>query len=291
MKKTENTKEPHAVLLLTCKDKTGIVAGISQFLYKNNGNIIYADQHTDEETGVFFMRIEWELNGFKIPKDKIVSKLIPFFKKYKIEYNIHFTNKIPRIAIFVSKEDHCLNDLISRKRNNEFKGDIKLIISNHLELKETSDLFGIPFYFFPINKNNRISQEKKELAVLKKEKIDLIVLAKYMRILTDSFVKKYTRRIINIHHSFLPAFIGRRPYRQAYSRGVKIIGATSHYVTVELDEGPIIEQDVVRISHRDSVHDIVRKGRDIEKVALARAVRLHVENKILVCRNKTIIFD
>ncbi|MBN1521902.1 MAG: formyltetrahydrofolate deformylase [Candidatus Aureabacteria bacterium] len=281
----------HAILLITCPDKKGIVAGISQFLYRMQGNIVHADQHTDMETGIFFMRIEWELDGFKIRKQDISEKMQPLFHRFKIRHSLHFTDEVPRIAVFVSKEDHCLNDLISRKRNGEFKGDIRVIISNHMDLRETADLFGIPFYCFPVDETNRHVQEKKEQDILRKQRVGLIVLAKYMRIFSDRFVKKYENRIINIHHSFLPAFIGKKPYHQAYSRGVKIIGATSHYVTPQLDEGPIIEQDVVRISHRDSVSDIMRKGRDLEKVALARAVRLHTENKILVYQNKTIIFD
>ena len=283
--------KPHAILLLTCRDQKGIVAGISQFLFKNKGNIVHADQHTDMETGIFFMRIEWELEGFCIKREYISRTIQPLFRKFRIRHSLHFTDKVPDLAIFVSREDHCLNDLISRKRNDEFKGNIKLIISNHAELQETAKLFGIPFHCFPITKRNRKKQEQKEQELLKKEKIDLIILAKYMRILTDGFVEKYPLKIINIHHSFLPAFVGGRPYHQAYSRGVKIIGATSHYVTAQLDEGPIIEQDVVRISHRDCVKDIIRKGRDLEKVALARAVRLHTENKILIYKNKTIIFD
>ena len=288
MKKQKN---PNAILLITCPDRKGIVAAISQFLYKMSGNIIHADQHTDMETGIFFMRIEWELNGFKIKRNNIIKKMQPLFRRFNIGYQLFFTDEVPNIAVFVSKEDHCLSDLISRKRNGEFKGEIKMIISNHMELKTTADIFSIPFYFFPIDDKNRIQQEKKELFILQKANIDLIILAKYMRILTKNFVKRYENKIINIHHSFLPAFIGKRPYHQAYSRGVKLIGATSHYVTQNLDEGPIIEQDVVRISHRDTVADIQRKGRDVEKVVLARAIRLHTENKILVYNNKTIIFD
>jgi formyltetrahydrofolate deformylase len=274
-----------------CSDRTGIVAAVSHFLYKNNGNIINADQHSDSETGVFFMRIEWELEGFKIKRERIVDSMRPLFKRFRMDYRLHFSDFVPNIAIFVSKEDHCLNDLISRKRSNEFRGSLRLIVSNHPDLKETADLYGIPFCCFPIDDTNRAEQEKNELKLLKQTKTDLIVLARYMRILTESFIRGYKNRIINIHHSFLPAFVGKKPYQQAFERGVKIIGATSHYVTSKLDEGPIIEQDVVRISHRDSVEDIIRKGRDLEKVALARAVRLHTENKILVYKNKTVIFD
>jgi formyltetrahydrofolate deformylase len=291
MTKEPNGQKPHAILLLICEDKKGIVAGISQFLYRNRGNIVHADQHTDSETGIFFMRIEWELGGFRIPRDRITRQMQPLFRRFRIRHSLQFTDAVPRIAIFVSKEDHCLNDLISRWRNHEFRGDIRMIVSNHETLRETADLFRIPFRCFPIDAASRVRQERRELAALKAENIDLVVLAKYMRIISEGFVRQYEHRMINIHHSFLPAFVGSQPYHQAYARGVKIIGATSHYVTARLDEGPIIEQDVVRISHRDSVKDIMRKGRDLEKVALARAVRLHTENKILVYRNKTIIFD
>ncbi len=281
----------NAVLLITCPDQKGIVAALSNFIYRKNGNIVHSDQHTDMETGIFFIRIEWELNGFSLKRSEILPAMSGIFKKFKMNYSLHFTDKKENVAIFVSKEGHCLNDLIYRFENNEFNGNLKLIISNHDFLQNIANKHGIPYYHFPISTENKLEAEKNEIALLRKNKIHLIILAKYMRILSENFVSLYKNKIINIHHSFLPAFVGQKPYHQAYERGVKIVGATSHYVTPELDEGPIIDQGVVRISHRDSIHEIIRKGRDIEKLTLARAVRLHLEHKILVYNNKTIIFD
>ena len=281
----------NAVLLITCPDRKGIVANVSGFIYKKNGNIVHLDQHTDKESGIFFMRIEWELKEFALKRREIIPAMSKILKKFDMQYTLHFSDKKENVAIFVSKEGHCLNDLIYRFNNGEFNGNLKLVISNHMNLKEVCDKNNIPFYHIPICPQDRKLREKEEIKILKKNKIGLIILAKYMQILSPSFVSLYRNKIINIHHSFLPAFIGQKPYHQAYMRGVKIVGATSHYVTERLDEGPIIEQDIVRVSHKDSVFKIISKGRDIEKITLAKAVRLHLENKILVYNNKTIIFD
>ncbi|AMM41013.1 formyltetrahydrofolate deformylase [Candidatus Desulfofervidus auxilii] len=281
----------HAILLLSCPDRKGIVASISQFIYEHNGNIVHADQYTDTEKGQFFMRIEWELDDFDLERKEIPEAFSPLAQQFQMKWMLCFTDYVPNVAIFVSKAPHCLYEILLRHSSGEILANIKLIISNHPDLRPVAETFGIPFYFFPITPETKSDIEKQELAVLKKHHIDLIILARYMQILTSEFIAHYPNRIINIHHSFLPAFVGSRPYHQARERGVKIIGATSHYVTPELDAGPIIEQDVIRVSHRDSVEDLIRKGRDIEKLVLARAIKLHLENRILVYENKTIIFD
>ena len=281
----------HAILLLSCPDKKGIVASVSQFIYEHNGNIVHAEQYTDTKKGQFFMRIEWELDDFDLEKKEIPEAFSPLAQQFQMKWMLCFTDYVPNIAIFVSKAPHCLYEILLRHSAGEILANIKLIISNHPDLRPVAETFGIPFYFFPITPETKSNIEKQELAVLKKHHIDLIILARYMQILTSEFIAHYPNRIINIHHSFLPAFVGSRPYHQARERGVKIIGATSHYVTPELDAGPIIEQDVIRVSHRDSVEDLIRKGRDIEKLVLARAIKLHLENRILVYENKTIIFD
>ncbi len=281
----------NAILLISCPDKRGIIARVSNFIYHNNGNIEHSDQHIDTQTDTFFMRIEWSLEGFKIEKDKIREHFQPLADEFSMDWTLYFTDYLPRVAIFVSKSTHCLYDLLLRYRGGQFRCEIPLVISNHPDARRIAESFGIKFYEFPITPDTKREQEKKEIAILKEEEIDLIVLARYMQILSSEFVSEFPNQIINIHHSFLPAFRGRRPYRQAYRRGVKIIGATSHYVTEVLDEGPIIEQDTVRISHRDSLDDLIRKGEDLEKVVLSRAVRWHLERKILVYNNKTVIFD
>ena len=281
----------NAILLLSCRDRKGIVAEISQFIYANNGNIVHADQHTDPDQKVFFMRIEWELADFRIPRNELTNEFAPLAEKFEMNWELRFSDHIPRMAIFVSRHDHCLYDLLIRHRAGEFQAKIPLIISNHPDLRSVGESFGIKYLVYPITPDTKLAQEAKEIEQLQSHQIELIVLARYMQILSKEFVSRFPNRIINIHHSFLPAFAGGRPYRQAYERGVKIIGATSHYVTEKLDEGPIIEQDVIRVSHRDSLEDLIRKGRDIEKIVLARAVRLHLENRILVYGNKTVIFD
>ena len=280
-----------AILLISCKDRKGILAKVTGFIAQNGGNILHADQHIDFQKEIFFMRIEWDLTSFKIPKEKIAQEFEPIAKEFAMNYQLHFSSTVQNVAIFVSKYDHCLHDLLYRFKAGELKGNLKLVISNHPDLRELVEAYGVPFYHFPKTKETKLEVEKEEIALLKKEKVDLIILARYMQILSDNFVNQFRNRIINIHHSFLPAFVGAKPYHRAYERGVKIIGATSHYVTEELDQGPIIEQDVVRVSHRDTLEDMIRKGRDLEKIVLARAVRWHLENKILVYDNKTVIFD
>ncbi|MDJ0775881.1 MAG: formyltetrahydrofolate deformylase [Mastigocoleus sp. MO_167.B18] len=283
-----------ACLLISCPDKQGLVAKIANFIYSNGGNIIHADQHTDFGTNfdnsLFLTRIEWQLDGFNLPRDLIGPAFNAIAQPLEAKWELHFSDSIPRIAIWVSKQDHCLLDLLWRHRAKEFVAEIPLIISNHLNLKEIAEQFNIDFHHIPITKETKLEQEQKQLDILSKYNIDLVVLAKYMQILSNDFVAQFPQ-IINIHHSFLPAFIGANPYHKAYERGVKIIGATSHYVTADLDAGPIIEQDVVRISHRDTVGDLIRKGKDLERMVLARAVRLHLKNRVLVYGNRTVVFE
>lgn len=279
------------ILLLSCPDQKGIVAEVSNFIYKNDGNIIQSDQHTDFESNTYFMRIEWELEGFKIPRESILKEFEKISKKFNMEVELHFSDEVKRMAIMVSKLDHCLYEILLRKTSGELNVEIPLIISNHLDLKYVADYFGIDFYHYEVKPENKEEIEKKEVELLKKYNIDFVVLARYMQVLSPYFVNEYRHRIINIHHSFLPAFVGAKPYHQAYKRGVKLIGATSHYVTEELDNGPIIAQDVIRITHRDSLNDLIRKGKELEKIVLARAVKYHLENKILVFENRTVIFE
>ena len=279
-----------ACLLISCPDKQGLVAKIANFIYSNGGNIIHADQHTDFENGLFLTRIEWLLDDFNLPQDLIAPAFNSIAQPLEAKWELHFSDIIPRLAIWVSKQDHCLLDLLWRYRAKEFIAEIPLIISNHPNLKEVAEQFNIDFHHIPITKDTKAEQEKKQLEILADYKIDLVVLAKYMQILSNEFVTQFPR-IINIHHSFLPAFVGANPYHKAYERGVKIIGATSHYVTADLDAGPIIEQDVVRVSHRDAVEDLIRKGKDLERIVLARAVRLHLKNRVLVYGNRTVVFE
>jgi len=284
-------KRPTAILLISCPDQKGLVAQISEFLFQNNGNIVHADNHIDSETGLFLMRVEWELDGFQIPRAEIAAQFGPLADRLKMQWRLHFSDAVQRIAILVSKYSHCLHDLLLRNVSGELPGKISLVISNHPDLQAVPERFGIPFHVFPIGPENKQEQERKELELLAGNQIDLIVLARYMQIVGQQIIIHYTNRIINIHHSFLPAFVGSRPYHQAYDRGVKLIGATSHYVTEQLDDGPIIEQDIARISHRDSVEDLIRKGRDLERVVLARAVHLHLGFRVLPYGRKTAIFD
>ena len=281
----------HAILLISSPDERGITASVTDFIYKNNGNIIHADQHIDEQNNTFFMRIEWSLDGFNIDKDDVAEQLKPITKKFQMKWELSFTDQRPQVAIFVSRHLHCLQDLLYRHKSGQLSCNIPLIISNHPDAKSLVKDFGIKFLEIPITEDNKKDQEEKEIEALHKANIDLIVLARYHQVLTANFVSSFPNRIINIHHSFLPAFAGKNPYLQAYQKGVKIIGATSHYVTEQLDEGPIIEQSTVRISHRDSLDDLVRKGEDLEKVVLNRALRLALHKKILSYDNKTIIFD
>ncbi len=281
----------HAILLISSPDERGITASVTDFIYKNNGNIIHADQHIDEQNNTFFMRIEWSLDGFNIDKDDVAEQLKPITEKFQMKWELSFTDQRPQVAIFVSRHLHCLQDLLYRHKSGQLSCNIPLIISNHSDAKSLVKDFGIKFLEIPITEDNKKDQEEKEIEALHKANIDLIVLARYHQVLTANFVSSFPNRIINIHHSFLPAFAGKNPYLQAYQKGVKIIGATSHYVTEQLDEGPIIEQSTVRISHRDSLDDLVRKGEDLERVVLNRALRLALHKKILSYDNKTIIFD
>ncbi len=280
-----------AVLLISCKDRKGITASITDFVFRNNGNIEHADQHIDFQSNIFFMRIEWSLETFKIPQKKIAKNFLPLAEKFSMSWNLYFIQELPKIAIFTSKHTHCLYDLLLKIKQKIFKCEIPLIISNHSNAAPVAKEFGIKFYKFPKNSQNKLLTEKKEIKLLKKEKINLVVLARYMQTLTKQFISEFPNQIINIHHSFLPAFIGRDPYTQAYTRGVKIIGATGHYVTEQLDSGPIIEQDIVRVNHRSSLDDLKREGQELERVVLNRAVRWHLERKILVYDNKTVVFD
>jgi formyltetrahydrofolate deformylase len=280
-----------AVLLLSCRDQKGLVAAVSDFLYRHNGNIVHADQHTDHEEGVFLQRVEWELEHFTLGRDDIGQAFSPIAERFGMTWRLRFSDYVPRIAILVSKMPHCLYDLLARWRLGELRAEIPLIISNHEDARPIADEFGLEFHCLPVTAETRADQEARMLALIDAGRVDVVVLARYMQILSDAFVRRCPERIINIHHSFLPAFAGGRPYHQAHERGVKIIGATAHYATAELDQGPIIEQDVVRVSHRDSVDDLVRKGRDLEKVVLARALDLHLRNRVLVYGNKTVVFD
>ena len=281
-----------AKLLLHCPDKPGILAEVTDFITVNKGNIIYLDQYVDHVENIFFMRIEWELKNFLIPQEKIEDYFATLYaQKYEMFFRLYFSDTKPRMAIFVSKMSHCLFDLLARYTAGEWNVEIPLIISNHPDLQHVAERFGIPFYLFPITKETKEEQEKKEMELLAKHKVNFIVLARYMQVISERMIDAYPNLIINIHHSFLPAFVGAKPYHAAFERGVKIIGATSHYVTTELDAGPIIEQDVVRITHKDTVEDLVNKGKDLEKIVLSRAVQKHIERKVLAYKNKTVIFS
>ena len=281
-----------AKLLLHCPDKPGILAEVTDFITVNKGNIIYLDQYVDHVENIFFMRIEWELKDFLVPQEKIEDYFRTLYgQKYEMDFRLYFSDVKPRMAIFVSKLSHCLFDILARYTAGEWNVEIPLIISNHPDLQHVAERFGIPFYLFPITKETKEEQERKEMELLAKHNITLIVLARYMQVISEQMINAYPNKIINIHHSFLPAFVGAKPYHAAFQRGVKIIGATSHYVTTELDAGPIIEQDVVRITHKDAIEDLVNKGKDLEKIVLSRAVQKHIERKVLAYKNKTVIFS
>ena len=281
-----------AKLLLHCPDKPGILAEVTDFITVNKGNIIYLDQYVDHVENIFFMRIEWELKDFLVPQEKIEDYFRTLYgQKYEMDFRLYFSDVKPRMAIFVSKLSHCLFDMLARYTAGEWNVEIPLIISNHQDLQHVAERFGIPFYLFPITKETKEEQERKEMELLAKHKITFIVLARYMQVISEQMINAYPNKIINIHHSFLPAFVGAKPYHAAFQRGVKIIGATSHYVTTELDAGPIIEQDVVRITHKDAIEDLVNKGKDLEKIVLSRAVQKHIERKVLAYKNKTVIFS
>ena len=281
----------NAILLISCPDQKGITATVTDFIYKNNGNIIHADQHIDDQDNIFFMRIEWSLEDFSLESASIESAFSPIARKFNMQWELSLTQQRSRVAIMVSKHLHVLQDLLLRYRSRQLDCDIPLIMSNHTDAKSLADFYGIKFFPFMVLPHNKIDEERKQLDLLREKEIDLVVLARYHQILTKQFIDAFPNRIINIHHSFLPAFAGGRPYHQAYSKGVKIIGATSHFIVEQLDSGPIIEQDTLRISHRDTLTDLVQKGEDLEKAVLFRAVRWALDKKILCYRNKTVIFD
>jgi len=285
------TQRNTAILLMSCPDRKGIVATVANFLYENNANILHADQHQDREANLFFMRVEWDLEEFTLPLDRFEEAFQPIASRLQMDWRLELSSVKLKMAILVSKQDHCLADLLYRHHSGELRCEIPLIISNHPDARPLAEFHGIPFYYIPVEPDRKAEAEAQQLALLDKHRVDFIVLARYMQILSPEFVRRYPLRIINVHHSFLPAFRGARPYHRAYERGVKLIGATSHFVTEELDEGPIIEQDVVRVSHRDQLEDLIQKGRDLERIVLSRAVRWYLEHRILVYGRKTVIFD
>lgn len=285
------SKKNTAILLIHCPDQKGIVAVITDFLLKNNGNVVDIEQHVDDQINHFFMRVEWELDGFAIPKEKIEDYFATLIgNKYKMQWQLRFSGRKPKMAIFVSKMSHCLYDILQRYMSGEWEVDIPLIIGNHENLKYIADRFEIPFHHIPITKASKAEQEAKEIELLRKYEVDIIVLARYMQILSDNFVSEFPNQIINIHHSSLPAFKGAKPYHAAYQRGVKLIGATSHYVTADLDEGPIIVQHVNSVTHKDSIKDLIRKGKNMEKMVLSEALWKQLQHKILPYQNRTIVF-
>jgi len=279
-----------ATFLLSCPDQPGLVAKVADFVYRHGGNVIHAEQHIDRDLDIFFQRVEFELAHVDLDRSGLEAAFESFVAALNMHSQIRFSEDVPRVAILVSKQPHCLYDMLSRFRNDEFPADLQVVISNHLDHADIAEHFGVDYLYLPVTPATKPEQEAAVIAALRERNIDLVVLARYMQVLSSDFVRRYANRIINIHHSFLPAFIGGRPYHQAHERGVKIVGVTAHYATDELDEGPIIEQDVVRISHRDTVEDLIRKGSDLEKIVLARAVLAHVENRILVYGNKTVVF-
>ena len=280
-----------ATLLIDCPDQKGLVAAVAEFLYRHNANILHADQHQDNEQGLFLMRVEWDWEGFDITIEEFRRQFSRIADQFQMRWRLELASLRPKVGIFVSQYDHCLVDLLYRQQSGELACDIPLIISNHKTAERIAEFYQIPFYYLPVTKENKVAAEAEQLKLMRDSAVDLIVLARYMQILSPEFVAQYPQRIINVHHSFLPAFMGAKPYHRAYERGVKLIGATSHYVTSELDEGPIIEQDVSRVSHRDQLDDLIQKGRDLEKVVLSRAVRWHIEHRILLYNKKTVIFD
>ncbi len=286
----DEKSSPIITALIQGKDTKGIIATITSWIFDNSGNIVYLDQHTDPVEDMFFMRIRWDMDGFQVPREELDEEFGRVCWRLGMAHRLFFSDKRMRVAIMVSKQGHCLLDLLYRWRSQQLEIDLPCIISNHDELKDMAGYYNIPFHHLPVTRETKPEQEKKAMDILRKEKVDTIVLARYMQILTPKLVNAYRNSIINIHHSFLPAFIGADPYLQAFKRGVKIIGATSHYVTEELDQGPIIYQDVVPVTHRDNVETLKRKGEDIEKMVLARSVAMHVENRVLIHNGKTVIF-
>jgi formyltetrahydrofolate deformylase len=286
-----SAKKNTAILLINCPDRQGILAVVTEFINQHKGNILYLDQYVNREEKVFFMRVEWELDAFQIPKDKIEEYFDTLIaSRFEMNFRLYFADIKPRMAIFVSKMSHCLYDLLARYAADEWQVEIPLIISNHPDMESVAKRFNIEYHVFPITKENKAEQEALQIELLKKNKITFCVLARYMQVLSADFIAHYPDRVINIHHSFLPAFAGAKPYHAAHERGVKVIGATSHYVTSDLDAGPIIEQSVAHISHKDNVEDLIKKGRDLEKIVLSHAVEKHIERKILAYKNRTVVF-
>jgi formyltetrahydrofolate deformylase len=279
-----------AILLIQCPDRKGLDATIANFIFRHGGNILHFEQHQSGEERFYLARIEWDLEGFQLHLKDFPEKFAPIAEQFSMKWRIALSSYRPRVALFVSKHDHCLVDLLYRQRTGELACDVSMIVSNHPDAKRNADFYRIPYHIIPVTKQNKPDQERQQLELLRQNEIDLIVLARYMQILSSDFIVHYPQRIINIHHSFLPAFVGAKPHLQAYQRGVKLIGATAHYVTEVLDDGPIIEQGVVRISHKDGLENLVEKGRDLEKIVLSRAVRWHIENRILLYENRTVIF-
>jgi formyltetrahydrofolate deformylase len=286
----DRTQRPTASLLLSCQDQPGLVATVAEFVYRHGGNILHADHHVDQGEGIFFQRVEFDLAGFRLDRDELLPAFRRATARFSMQCDVRFSDELPRVAVLVSKQPHCLYDLLARWRVGELRAEIPLVVSNHPDNEDIATFMGTEFRCLPVTPDTKPQQEQAVLELLRAYEIDLVVLARYMQILSGRFVGAYPARIINIHHSFLPAFVGARPYHQAHQRGVKLIGATAHYATEDLDEGPIIEQDVARVTHRDTVDDLVRKGRDLEKVVLARAVRTHLENRVLAYGNKTVVF-
>jgi formyltetrahydrofolate deformylase len=287
--------ENSAVLLIDCPDRRGLVAGVSSLLYRHGANILHADQHRDQELGLFFMRVEWALNGEQggssFDMAAFEREFAAMAQEFKMRWTLTTSDHRTRVALFCSHYLHCVADLLHRWKSGELSCDFSVIVSNHREVEPLANFYGVPFAHVPVTAATREAAEQQQVALLAEHKAELVVLARYMQILSAAFVNRYPSAIINVHHSFLPAFTGARPYHAAHGRGVKLIGATSHYVTEVLDEGPIIEQDVTRISHRDQVEDLVAHGRDLERIVLSRAVRWHLERRILRYGNKTVVFD
>jgi formyltetrahydrofolate deformylase len=279
------------ILLIDCPDRKGIVAAVADFLYRHNANILHADEHPDAQRGLFLMRVEWDLAGFDLDLDDCARQFAAVAEPFQMRWRIERSDRPHRVAVFVSKYDHCLVDLLYRHHSGELACTLPLILSNHPDAQRWADFYKVPFFHVPVEPDRKAEAEARQLALLAEHRIDVVVLARYMQVLSADFVARWPQRIINVHHSFLPSFSGARPYQRAFERGVKLIGATSHYVTADLDEGPIIEQDVVRVSHRDGLEDLIQKGRDLEKVVLARAVRWHIDHRVLVYDRKTVVFD
>jgi formyltetrahydrofolate deformylase len=279
------------ILLLRCPERKGVVAAVAGFIYEHNGNIVRADEHQDPRLKLYFMRVEWDLADFQLSIDEFAERFAPIGREFDMEWRVTHSSYRPKVAIFVSKSGHCLSDLLYRHHIGELRCDIPVVISNHPNLRRLTEFYGISYHDIPVDAADKAAAERSARELLQRHNVELVVLARYMQILSDAFIAEYPNRMINVHHSFLPAFIGAKPYHRSFERGVKLIGATSHYVTAVLDEGPIIEQDIVRVSHRDSLDDLIHKGGDAERAVLTRAVRWDIENRIMVYENKTVVFS